>query len=235
MPREVRDKRVGNGLMPSAKYVYLCLVYIYTYDNKKHKSHQFISRRFGVSQSTYSRAISALQDLDLVKVDRVGNERGKGYHKLIVTLNWDKIDKGNFDMIPNHIINTDVFTNDQKLFILLIWKYFRPVNGTLQTDKSPNEIINDLEGIGIGVNSAKFRIRELTGEGERFVPLLIKIGNKLMLNHAVDQAISSRCIARFEEAIAEGSKLQYPIYKKPEEFEFKYVESEKEIIKTTTK
>lgn len=102
--------------LPSAKLVYAFILYMQEYNEDFSPSSKFMERRFGISQPTFSKSVVALEKFGYIEIVKNTNCRTKNTIKII----WDKIYVIiMFTMLPNCIINTDVYTNDQKLFLIL--------------------------------------------------------------------------------------------------------------------
>lgn len=225
-PMRMRNQTVFSGeFLPSAKLVYTFILYMQEYNEDFSPSSKFMERRFGISQPTFSKSVVALEKFGYVEIVKNTNCRTKNTIKII----WDKIDSTMFSMIPNCIINTDVYTNDQKLFLILLCNINKATyGGHIFTSRSVLSIYKSMKGMGIGENSVYARIKELSDPNSGFINCLEIIDGSVYINTDVLLLISERCVSAFEYSIQ--SKIKYPVYTKPKKGDF-YIDLEAKKIR----
>lgn len=225
-PMKMRNQIVfSREFLPSAKLVYAFILYMQEYNEDFSPSSKFMERRFGISQPTFSKSVVALEKFGYIEIVKNTNCRTKNTIKII----WDKIYDTMFTMLPNCIINTDVYTNDQKLFLILLCNLSKAAyGGKIYTSRSVLSVYKSMKGMGVGENSVYARIKELSDPESGFINCLDIIDGSVYINTDVLLLISDRCISSFENAMQ--TKIQYPIYTKPKKGDF-YIDLEAKKIR----
>ena len=226
-PNRMRDQKTSaNDFRASAKLVYIFILYMQEYDEDFSPSHQFMERRFGISQPTYSKSIIALEKLGYIEVIRSSNMR----HRNKINVIWKNIDSLMFTMIPHCIINTDVYTNDQKLFLILLMSFSATSDTRRQfSAKTVADIYNFMREVGFGLNAIHSRIKELSRPDSGFINCIDVCEDGIYINMDALFNISERCFEMFSLAVNNGKK--YAIYEKPKKGEFYFDPEKRRIIK----
>lgn len=232
LPDRIRDQKVFSGdFRSSAKLVYIYMLYMQEYNEDFSPSYQFMEKRFGISQPTFSKSLLALEKYGYVKIERGYDSQNKNSRNKIRVI-WEKVDSRVFSMIPNYIINTDIYTNDQKLFIILLFSFCKSVvKGDMFIRKNISDIVSFMKGAGIGINSIYARIKELSDPNSGFINLIRIKDDGIFIDPYVIISISERALKNFTDSINSG--LKYPVYEKPDRFDFSYSDQLHMIIKNS--
>lgn len=226
-PNRVKNQEVFSGeFLPSAKLVYAFILYMQEYNEDFSPSYKFMERRFGISQPTFSKSVMALEKFGYVEVEKNINFKSRNIIRII----WEKVDSEMFTMLPNCIINTDVYTNDQKLFLILLLNLSKSdQQGKIFSSKSIKSIYRSMKGLGIGENSVYSRIKELSDKNSGFINCLEIIDGSVYINIDALFLISERCFGEFQHAFK--NKKGYPVYIKPKKNDFYFDWEKKKIVK----
>lgn len=222
LPDEVRDQQVSHkdgtdGVSTNSKLVFLLIKWCKDRDNKISPSYVYMRDRFGIFEKTYQKALDELESNNIITT-YIEEFRHAG--RLCIDISKDIMKSSKFEMIPNAILTTDVYTNNQKIFLAMLWKLFKKKSMTdYHTTMSARKISSQMEGIGFSKTSVYKLIKELSGDG--YIPVLNDSNGKISLNYNILLALSDRIIFRNEECRDMGMK--YAPYKSPDKGDFELI------------
>jgi len=225
-PEKIRNLgTIGNAkISPASKFVYLALRWSKSVlskpDRRFDPSYLFMERRFGVSSTTYKKALDELEDIEAISVDY---DRMCDKKYLIIDILKSKDDIA--ERIPSVIITTEVLTVPQKLFLALLWKmmYVDGNKNTISTYLSSHSIAKSLKTIGISRAATYSRLKELSDKDSGFINI-IDMRDDGGFSVKVDVITK---IWQYEDDLwapfkmLGGKKKDYPVYKKPKSGDFK--------------
>ncbi|MGL5690343.1 MAG: hypothetical protein ACRDD8_05910 [Bacteroidales bacterium] len=210
----------SNMVSASSKFIYIML----KYHSDKNKmfgsdfspSYSFVNKKYGISTGTYRQALKELSEIGAIKYT-VTTVNKKSY------LNISVIQKNEdyFEFIPNILIFTRCLTYQQKLFIILLWKWMNKKVGDSNMLISRfiiTDIITRLEKIGISKRTAYRHLSELSNPDSGYVNLLSKTDD----GYYMFNLVSLLELYEMENSLMEyyGETTQTRTYVKPKEGDF---------------
>ncbi|MGL4451405.1 MAG: hypothetical protein ACRCTZ_09465 [Sarcina sp.] len=222
-PNKLRDAIISDSeLTVLSKFVFLLIAY-----EKKTKGDNFspnfnhMLKNYGISKPNYSEALKQLSALGFIKKEVI-EYRNNG--RLNITIP-DEILNKSWSYIPSSIICTDVYTNNQKIMIVLLISLFFNVKNQEYGVKSATalEISNKFKNIGFQERFIFKTLKELSDPNMGYIPILHKYGFYYGINFSALSVIGDRVI----DIMKSGKDFKY---KKPKPHDFFFLQSEMKIV-----
>lgn len=235
-PHEIRDaksqskyKKEKDYLSTSAKLVYLFLVKQKSISSDRTPTYSYMKNFYGVSNGSYKRALDELESFGAISVD---TRPYKDTGVLDIEINQKILNSKGFEMIPNSILHTDVYTNDHKLFLAMLWKLY--IEKKSNTSKSvyyvlmsDSAIVREMTKIGFSNVHTLNMLKDLSDPQRGWVTVLTKIKKGYMFNCSVCDALWGRIEKLWHTVTSDKTYgYSYPVYVKPIPFDFECEDSD---------
>lgn len=224
--KAIVQKDKSQYVSPTSKLVFIYLLYYKNLCNNQTPTFEYMKNRFGISYSAYDKAIKELSSIGAIKKNIV-EKRNFGVLDIEIIYNFIKDSK--FEKFPNLLIDTDVYTNNQKIFLACLWKLFIKDEDVSKYSiaLSNRKIADFIYGVGFSKSVCHRLLAELSDKSHGFIPALIKTKDSYRLNVSAIMAIYERNSRRWNEvSMKPKGTIRYPVYEKPVPFDFTYLEQE---------
>ncbi|MGL5013676.1 MAG: hypothetical protein ACRC6V_05210 [Bacteroidales bacterium] len=231
-PNKLRKTKTDT-MSPMSKLCFVILMFEKKRSNSKPftPSYGYMKKHYDINSKVWKNALDELQSEGYISVDVVSIKP----RKISISINKEH-DKGKaFSMFPNVILLTDVYTNNQKIFIGTLFgeflKDFRVSGGRIAL--TPYQICKKLTDVDFKKSYIYETLKELSSPDSGFLNILIKDdGGSFYMDFSVFNAISDRLLEKLY-VMHKAGWYERSEYLPPVKGQYKYSHDTLSIIEDT--